>query len=161
MARYLVSVIGWLAFAAYLVLGAPGCARCDDFTVRGFAPAEVDVLRAAADAWYDASDGRLSVSLDGGSSTIDLVTYDLVHVTADPSDRILGLSRVHWDGTTAIELRSERGTDAWLARLYVVALHELGHHFGCGEFFGKGRVMSIRIEDAATWPTAADLECAK
>lgn len=62
----IIAYIGWAAFAAYLVLGAPGCTSPAS-TWRVDSPELADAARAASDAWCEASAGEWCPVIDDSS----------------------------------------------------------------------------------------------
>lgn len=72
-----------------------------------------------------------------------------------------------WVGCTTLDGRTDqpklvqiaRGLDATTLR--AVALHELGHAFGCGEHLEPGNVMTTFVEDQPEHLTESDLTCSQ
>lgn len=122
---------------------AQGCSdNPDGFELSGFSTEQASTIRAAADEWCTATEGASCPTLSGGNN--ELIGVDTLDAERGDGDA----------STIGLAIHRADGTDIYLVRalpldtLRIVALHEFGHHFGCGDA-ENGTVMDADIEDTS------------
>jgi hypothetical protein len=147
----IVSIIGWIAFVAWVV-AAPGCAGPDVDGFRVDADADGTAsIEAALASWCDAGGLCGHISRDGAST-----------ITMSPEPQVecpgyglrTGCARMHGDATDI-----EIGATPFVT---TALLHELGHHYGCRIHSpDPSDVMHAYVDTvSATAPTQWDVLCA-
>ena len=133
-ANALFVLVGLVGFSSV------GCASDPHrFSTSGFSLEQEQAIRSAADEWCSSSNGAACPVIGDGDSHI----IGLGEFAAQPVyESTLGLHIRRAEGASDIYLLTSLSAD----ELRLVALHELGHHFGCDDT-DDGSIMSAELAD--------------
>lgn len=103
-----------------------------------YTQSQIDIIQSAMDDWCTASEGQFCAEIGEGSSRIYLSTLENMPKVKGHANTI-GVQWSYDHGSSTIYfVNTLQNND-----LKLVALHELGHHFGCMKHFTNDSFMQL------------------